>query len=81
LEVCRARDTPIITFINKLDREAREPLDLLDQIERVLKMPDGSLHVAGRHGQGVQGRFRHRRRFHARLRAGSKTGPRETSRS
>jgi peptide chain release factor 3 len=39
LEVCRARKTPIITFINKLDREGREPLELLDEIERVLKMP------------------------------------------
>ena len=39
LEVCRARSTPIITFINKLDREGKEPLDLLDEIERVLKMP------------------------------------------
>ena len=38
LEVCRARNTPIITFINKLDREVREPLDLLDEIERVLKI-------------------------------------------
>ncbi|MBC7781927.1 MAG: peptide chain release factor 3 [Proteobacteria bacterium] len=36
LEVCRARKTPIITFINKLDREVKEPLDLLDEIERVL---------------------------------------------
>src|SRR4051794_32553687 len=39
LEGCRARKTPIITFINKLDREGREPLELLDEIERVLKMP------------------------------------------
>ena len=39
LEVCRARGTPIITFINKLDREGQEPLDLLDEIERVLRMP------------------------------------------
>src|SRR5260221_5823863 len=38
LEVCRARNTPIITFINKLDREVREPLALLDEIERVLKI-------------------------------------------
>jgi peptide chain release factor 3 len=36
MEVCRLRDTPIMTFINKLDREGREPLDLLDEIERVL---------------------------------------------
>jgi peptide chain release factor 3 len=39
LEVCRARNTPIITFINKLDRESKEPLELLDEIERVLRMP------------------------------------------
>jgi peptide chain release factor 3 len=30
IEVCRQRDTPIITFINKMDREARDPLDTLD---------------------------------------------------
>jgi peptide chain release factor 3 len=39
LEVCRARNTPIITFINKLDREGKEPLEVLDEIERVLRMP------------------------------------------
>jgi peptide chain release factor 3 len=38
LEVCRSRGTPIITFINKMDREVREPLDLMDEIERVLGM-------------------------------------------
>jgi len=38
MEVCRLRDTPIMTFINKLDREGREPLDLLDEIEKVLKI-------------------------------------------
>jgi len=38
LEVCRLRDTPIITFINKMDREVRQPLDLLDEIERTLGM-------------------------------------------
>jgi peptide chain release factor 3 len=38
LGVCRLRDTPIITFINKLDREGREPIDLLDEIEDVLKI-------------------------------------------
>ena len=36
MEVCRLRDTPIMTFINKLDRDGREPVDLLDEIERVL---------------------------------------------
>jgi peptide chain release factor 3 len=36
LNVCRMRDTPILTFINKLDREGKEPIDLLDEIESVL---------------------------------------------
>ena len=36
MEVCRLRDTPIMTFINKLDRDGREPVDLLDEIESVL---------------------------------------------
>jgi peptide chain release factor 3 len=38
LEVCRLRDTPIITFVNKMDREVREPLALLEEIESVLKI-------------------------------------------
>ncbi|PCI66810.1 MAG: peptide chain release factor 3 [Piscirickettsiaceae bacterium] len=38
MEVCRLRDTPIITFINKLDREGRDPLELLDEVERILKI-------------------------------------------
>jgi len=37
-EVCRLRDVPIITFINKLDREARDPFDLLDEIEQGLAL-------------------------------------------
>ena len=36
LDVCRLRNTPIITFVNKLDREVREPLALLEEIESVL---------------------------------------------
>lgn len=36
MEVCRLRDTPIMTFINKLDREGREPISLLDEVEDVL---------------------------------------------
>jgi peptide chain release factor 3 len=36
MEVCRLRDTPIMTFVNKLDREGRPPIDLLDEIEKVL---------------------------------------------
>ncbi len=36
MEVCRLRDTPIMTFINKLDREGRPPIELLDEVESVL---------------------------------------------
>src|SRR5947207_8530916 len=35
-EVCRLRDIPIITFINKMDREGRDPCDLIDEIEKTL---------------------------------------------
>jgi len=56
MEVCRLRDTPIFTFVNKLDREARDPVELLDEVEQVLKIrcapvnwPIGS----GRHFRGV----------------------------
>ena len=37
-EICRLRDIPIITFINKMDRESREPLELLDEIEHTLAL-------------------------------------------
>ncbi|MEJ8569187.1 peptide chain release factor 3 [Elongatibacter sediminis] len=36
MEVCRLRQTPIFTFINKLDREGRDPVELLDEVESVL---------------------------------------------
>jgi len=38
LNVCRMRNTPIITFINKLDRETRDPVELLDEVETVLNI-------------------------------------------
>lgn len=38
MEVCRMRDTPILTFVNKLDREGRDALDILDEIEKVLQI-------------------------------------------
>jgi peptide chain release factor 3 len=37
-EVCRLRDVPIVTFINKLDREGRDPFDLIDEIEQSLAL-------------------------------------------
>lgn len=38
MEVSRQRDTPIFTFINKLDREGRDPMEVLDEVEAVLKI-------------------------------------------
>ncbi len=38
MEVCRLRTTPILTFINKLDREGREPIELMDEVESVLRI-------------------------------------------
>jgi peptide chain release factor 3 len=38
MEVTRLRDTPIITFINKLDRDTRDPIDLMDEVEAVLNI-------------------------------------------
>src|ERR1019366_2070415 len=38
LEVCRMRNTPVIVFINKLDREGKNPFDLLDEIEKELRI-------------------------------------------
>ena len=37
-EVCRLRDIPIVTFVNKLDREARDPFETLDEIEKTLAL-------------------------------------------
>jgi peptide chain release factor 3 len=37
-EVCRLRDVSIITFVNKLDREGRDPFDLLNEIEQSLAL-------------------------------------------
>jgi peptide chain release factor 3 len=38
MEVCRLRTTPILTFINKLDREGKEPIELMDEVESVLNI-------------------------------------------
>ncbi len=39
LDVCRMRNTPVMTLMNKLDREVLDPIDLLDEVEKKLKMP------------------------------------------
>ncbi|SMF60191.1 bacterial peptide chain release factor 3 (bRF-3) [Alteromonadaceae bacterium Bs31] len=38
MEVCRLRDTPILSFINKMDRDSRDPIEVLDEVEEVLKI-------------------------------------------
>jgi peptide chain release factor 3 len=55
-EVCRMRKIPIVTFINKMDREGNEPIDLMDEIERVLGIPCCPMNWpigAGKRFQGV----------------------------
>src|SRR4029079_2082162 len=56
-QVCRMRGIPIITFINKLDRSGKEPLDLLDEIERVLGIPCSPVNWPIGSGQGFYGVF------------------------
>lgn len=38
MDVCRLRDTPILSFINKMDRDIRDPIEVLDEVEDVLKI-------------------------------------------
>ena len=57
MEVCRLRDTPIITFINKLDREGRPPIDLLDEVERVLGIACAPITWPIGMGRGFKGVF------------------------
>ncbi len=38
MDICRLRDTPIMTFVNKMDREGRDPIDIMDEVEEVLKI-------------------------------------------
>jgi peptide chain release factor 3 len=54
-EVCRLRDIPIITFINKIDREAQEPFQLLDEIEQKLAMTTSPLYWPQGSGDRLRG--------------------------
>ena len=55
MEVCRLRDTPILTFINKLDREIKEPIELLDEVEAVLNIDCAPMTWPISMGQRFQG--------------------------
>lgn len=55
MDVCRLRTTPIMTFINKLDREGRDPIDLLDEIEDVLNIQCAPITWPIGQGKGLKG--------------------------
>jgi len=57
MEVCRLRTTPIFTFINKLDREGRDPLELLDEVESVLNIQCAPITWPIGMGQRLKGVF------------------------
>jgi peptide chain release factor 3 len=57
MEVCRMRDTPILGFINKMDRETRDPVDLLDEIESVLKIRAAPINWPIGAGKGFKGLY------------------------
>ena len=57
MEVCRLRDTPIITFVNKMDREVRDPLEVLDEIEQVLKIDAAPINWPIGMGRGLRGLY------------------------
>lgn len=56
-EVCRLRDIPIVTFINKLDRETRDPFDLLDEIEKTLALDTAPINWPISRGKSFVGTY------------------------
>ncbi|HSY39956.1 MAG TPA: GTP-binding protein, partial [Polyangia bacterium] len=77
-QVCRMRGIPIVTFMNKLDRVGRPPLELLDEIEQVLGIPCTPLNWPVGSGQSFQGVYDRARREvlrFERVHAGSNRAP------
>ncbi len=70
MDVCRLRDTPIMSFVNKLDREGRSPIELLDEIERVLKIQCAPVTWPIGMGSRLKGVYHLHRRRGAPVRAG-----------
>src|SRR6185437_3161988 len=60
-EVCRLRDIPILTFINKMDRETRDPFDLIDEVEKTLALDAAPLTWTVGRGRGLAGVYDIRR--------------------
>ena len=57
IEVCRLRDIPIITFINKMDRESRDVFDLLDEIEKTLALDTSPINWPVGRGRDFMGTY------------------------
>lgn len=57
MEVCRLRDTPILTFVNKLDREGRDPIELLDEVETIINIQCAPITWPIGMGKGFKGIF------------------------
>ncbi len=57
IEVCRLRDIPIVTFINKMDRESRDVFDLLDEIEKTLALDTSPINWPVGRGRDFMGTY------------------------
>src|SRR5215217_9410332 len=66
-EVCRLRDIPIVTFVNKMDRESRDPFDLLDEIEKTLALDTAPVTWPISRGRSFAGTFDLKRNMVRRL--------------
>ena len=55
MEICRMRDTPILTFINKIDREIRDPIEVMDEIEEILQIQCAPITWPIGMGRGLKG--------------------------
>src|SRR6202451_694273 len=60
-EVCRLRDIPIMTFVNKMDRESRDPFELLDEIEKTLALDTAPMTWPLGRGRSLAGAYDIRR--------------------
>jgi peptide chain release factor 3 len=77
-EICRRRSVPIFTFMNKMDRPGRDPLDLLDELERVLGLHAYAVNWplgAGAEFRGVFDRLNHQLHLFERTPGGSHRAP------
>jgi peptide chain release factor 3 len=74
-EVCRLRDIPIVTFINKMDRESRDPFEILDEIEKTLALDTAPVTWPIGRGRSFAGTFDLRRNLVRRLDADEEAAP------